>query len=696
MVKKFTLPEFGYEVQIGKFAAQADGAVWLQRGGTVVLSTACQAPQRDFPGFLPLSVDYRESFSAAGKIPGGYFKREGKYSDKEVLTSRLIDRALRPLFPDHFFNQIQVLTTVYSVDRDHSPNTMSLLSSSLALCLSQIPFFGPVGVVEIVRVDGNWIFNPSYPEMQASPVRLVIAGTVDGICMLEGSADGIVEHELLELLKQAHVKIKTQISWQEEICREMGIQKTPFQDATFDWATWGKRATEFYTNDKLTSVCVADKKTRSEVESKFATDFLALYQAEIAEITFGKEKALYALDHTFKALFTDFTMKRGKRVDGRDFNTVRNVSVETALLPFVHGSALFQRGETQALVSTTLGGGQDEQRIEDLMAGDTTRRFLLHYNFPPFSVGEVKPMRGPGRREVGHGALAASAVASVLPTKEQFPYTIRVIADILESSGSSSMATVCGTIMSLMDAGVPIQQMVSGVAMGLFKSTDGKFQVITDLSGFEDEFGWMDFKVAGTDAGITAIQMDIKNKGGLPWEVFEAALEQAKHGRAEIMAKMRTVLSKPKAELSSLVPKIISFKINTNKIGAVIGTGGKIIREIIEKTGTTIDIADDGTVNIFGHPGELLDMAVNWVKTLAGNIEEGAVYIGKVRRHAEFGMFVELVPGQDGLLHISAIPKAEQRDLETHYPLNSDLPVEVVAYDATTGRIRLKIAPKQD
>ena len=690
MVRKFVLPEFGYEVQIGKVAAQADGAVWMQCGGTVILSAACQAQQEDFPGFLPLSVEYREMFSAAGKIPGGYFKREGKYTDKEVLTARLIDRALRPLFPDHFFNKVQIMTTVYSTDRLNMPNTMSLVSSSLALALSPIPFLGPVGVVEVARVDGEWIFNPTYPQTQASALRMVVAGTVEGICMLEGSADGIAEHELLELFKVCHEKVKRIIAWQEEICRELGVQKALYVDKSFDWSTWEQRAVAAFDDAKLAALCTDDKKQRSTVLEQYQTDFLTKYAAELTDDT-AKQKAAYAFDGQFKHLLTDFTMKRGKRVDGRAFEQVRPVSVEVGLLPFVHGSALFQRGETQALASTTLGGGQDEQRIEELMGEETHRRFMLQYNFPPFSVGEVKPMRGPSRRDVGHGSLASSALTCVLPSKEQFPYSLRVTVDILESSGSSSMATVCGSVMSLMDAGVPISQMVSGVAMGLFKSTTGEFQVITDLSGFEDEFGWMDFKVAGTDGGITAIHMDIKNKGGLPWTVFEAALRQAKVARAEIMAKMRTVMTQPRSEVSSLVPKIISFKIPTNKIGAVIGTGGKTIREIIEQTGTTIDIEDDGSVNIFGQPGEKMDQAVNWVKTLAGNIEEGAIYPGKVRRHAEFGMFIELVPGQDGLLHISAIPKANQRDMDKIYPLNSDLLVQVAAYDPTTGRIKLKI-----
>ncbi len=691
-VKKFTLPEFGYEVEIGKFAAQADGAVWLKQGGTVVLTTVVESEMEDFLGFFPLSVDYREMFSAAGKIPGGYFKREGRYSDKEVLTSRLIDRALRPLFPANFFNQVQVLNTVYSVDKEHMPNTVSLMSASLALMMSKIPFLGPVGVVEIAKINDEWVFSPSYAQAAESKTRIVVAGTKEGVCMLEGSSDGISEADFLNLLQTAHEKIKIQIKWQEDICKELNINKPEFKDEKFDWNLWESNALNFLTESKLEEVCTKDKQKRNTIIKNFKQEFLDAHKDQILSEELSSKKVLYAFDNKFKSLLTDFVLKREKRVDGRDFDKVRDISVETCLLPFTHGSALFKRGDTQALVSTTLGGGQDEQRFEQLVGDETTSRFLLHYTFPPFSVGEVKPMRGPGRREVGHGSLAASALESILPDKDNFPYTIRVTSDILESCGSSSMATVCGSTMALMDAGVPIKEMVSGVAMGLFKGSDNNFQVISDLNGFEDAFGWMDFKVAGTDNGITAIQMDIKNKGGLPWEVFEKALKQAKESRNIIMKEMRSVMTEPKKELSDLVPKNEVFKISSNKIGAVIGSGGKTIREIIEKTDTSIDIEDDGTVKIFGTPGAGLEKAVGWVKTLAGQIKDGERYDGKIRRHTDFGMFVQLVPGQDALIHISAIPKHQQTDMNKIYPLNSILPVEVAAYDQATGRIRLKIA----
>lgn len=693
--KKVSLPEFGYEVQLGRYAKQADAAVWIQHGGTVVLSTVVTAPSHDeFPGFLPLSVDYREMFAAAGKIPGGYFKREGKMTDKEVLTSRLVDRALRPLFPDKFFQQIQVLSTVYSVDKEHKPDILSLVSCSLALTLSKIPFFGPVGAVEIGFIDGEWVVNPTYLQMQKSLSRLVVAGTEEGVCMLEGCTNSISESQLLDVLDLAHGKIKTLINWQLQIAKELGQEKMALPDV-FEWQLWEDLAKDFLTHARLKSICnIAKKEQRSEAIKNLFEEFIQLHKLQIGEDAVVTKKVYYALDTQFKSSFTDFVLLEQRRIDGRKFDEIRDISSEVGILPFTHGSAVFTRGETQALVSTTLGTGQDVQRIEGIMGETVDRKFMLHYNFPPFSTGEVKPMRGTGRREVGHGALAASAIEPVLPSSADFPYTIRIVSDILESNGSSSMATVCGATLALMDAGVPIKHIVSGIAMGLLKGSDNKFQALSDISGFEDNFGWMDFKVAGTETGITAIQLDIKNKGGLPRAIFEIALEQARVGRKHIMDKMRETIQAPRASLSELVPQMISFKIDQEKIGAVIGAGGKIIREIIDKTGVTIDIEDDGTVNIFGSPGEKTERAISWVKTLAGRIEVGSVYNGTVRRITEFGIFVELVPGLDGLLHISNIAREQQKDIANLYPVDSALEVTVMNYDSATGRIKLAFAKK--
>jgi polyribonucleotide nucleotidyltransferase len=690
MVKKFRLADFGYEVQLGKYARQADGAVWFQQGGTVVLATVVSAPSSEFPGFLPLTVDYREQFAAAGKIPGGYYKREGKFTDKEILTGRLIDRAIRPLFPERYFNQLQVLVTVYSVDKEHTPQVISLIATSLAISISKIPFLGPVGAVEIARVNGEWIFNPTYSQTKESDVTIVVAGTAEGICMVEGCTNEISEEQFIDVLFRAHEKIKQIVAWQEEIVRDLTVVKESV-DETEQWDIWTTKVKNYLTNDLVKTLFVADKVERNKVFAQLQDKFLEEHKQEAEEQGVNTTFLNYIYDAVLKDKITELVFVLGKRIDCRSFDQVRPISVEVGLLPFTHGSALFNRGRTQALVSITMGGGQDEQKVEDLMGNTIEKSFMLHYNFPPFSAGEVRPMRGPGRREVGHGYLAASALNHVLPTKEQFPYTIRVVADILESDGSTSMATVCGSTMALMNAGVPIAKMVSGVAMGLLGTPQGNFQALTDINGNEDAYGLMDFKVAGTANGITAIQMDIKYKGGLSRAVFQAALEQAKRGRLHILHEMQKVMSAPNPTLSELVPKIVTFKVPTDKIGAIIGTGGKIIRDIIEKTKTAIDIEGDGTVKIYGHPDAHIDMAVNWIKLLGGLVERGTIYKGKVKRIADFGIFVELVPGQDGLVHISTIPRAKQAHLAQEYPIDSDVVVEVMDYDPLTGRIRLKI-----
>jgi polyribonucleotide nucleotidyltransferase len=687
MKKTLRLPNFECEVELGKFAQQADGSAWVKQGGTVVLATVVSAAVKDFPGFLPLTVDYREQFAAAGKIPGGYYKREGKYTDKEVLTARLIDRTIRPLFPATYFNQMQALATVYSVDKQHQPHILALLGTSLALTISKIPFMGPVGVVEVARVAGEWIYFPTYQQAQASDVRLIIAGTKEGLCMVEGGMAEVQESDLIDVFFKAHDFIKQQVAWQEEIAQEYSVAKEPIAQF-INWDEWNEKVTTFLTQERVATTFKEDKVERVKAREAITTEFKELYKADI-ELQ-GVEESIveYVFDARLKEKLTDLIMATKKRIDGRSFAQVRSIQTEVGLLPFNHGSALFKRGRTQALASVTLGGGQDEQKVEDLMGATVEKTFMLHYNFPPFSVGEVRAMRGPGRREVGHGHLAASALEFILPDREKFPYTTRIVCDILESDGSSSMATTCSAVMALMNAGVPIKKMVSGVAMGLLES-QGQFQALTDINGIEDEFGLMDFKVTGTSEGVTAIQMDIKYKGGLKRSVFEAALAQAKEGRLHILKEMQKVMTEPSKELSSLVPQFTSFKVPVDKIGAIIGSGGKVIKEIIAKTETTIDIDDDGTVHIFGQPGPNLDKAVMWVKTLGGIIDRGAIYNGIIRRITDFGLFVELVPGQDGLVHISQIPREQQRDIAKLYPVGSELPVEVAEYDAVTGRIRL-------
>lgn len=690
MVKKFRLDEFGYEVVLNKYAQQADGAVWFQQGGTVVLATVVSAPSPEFPGFLPLTIDYREQFAAAGKIPGGYFKREGKFTDKEVLTGRLIDRAIRPLFPENYFHQIQGLATVYSVDKEHSPHISALIGMSLALTISKIPFMGPVGAIEVARVNGEWIFNPTYSQSIASDVKIIIAGTAEGICMVEGSTSEISEEQFVDILFRAHDKIKKQVVWQEEIAREVSVPKEAIEDMA-QWNTWREKIKSFLTRDKISAIFMTDKIKRDETLEKLHEEMKKHFETVATEEKMSMAVIDYIYDSVLKEKITAQIFETGKRIDERGFDQVRKIAVEVGLLPFTHGSALFTRGRTQVLASVTMGGGQDEQKVEDLMGNTIEKSFMLHYNFPPFSAGDVRPMRGPGRREVGHGYLAASALHFVLPNKEQFPYTVRVVADVLESDGSTSMGTVCSSVMALMNAGVPIKKMVSGIAMGLLGSPTGTFQALTDISGTEDAYGLMDFKVAGTADGITAIQMDIKYKGGLSRAIFEKALEQAKRGRLHILGEMQKVMTAPNPTLSDLVPKIVTLKVETDKIGAIIGTGGKVIREIIEKTGTMIDIEGDGLVKIFGGPEAKIDEAVNWVKLLGGLIDNGSIYRGKIRRIADFGIFVELVPGQDGLVHISMIPREKQRNLSQEYPIDSDVMVEVVDYDPVTGRIRLRM-----
>lgn len=689
MVKKFQLEEFGYEVEVGKVAKQADGAAWFKCGGTVVLVTATSEETEEFPGFLPLSIDYREQLSAAGKIPGGYFRREGKSTEQEVLTGRLIDRSLRPLFPENYFEQVQILATVYSVDKEHTPSAMALTASSVALCISSIPFIEPVGAVEVGRVNGKWIINPTYQETKESDVRLLIAGTQDGICMVEGSANELLEKEFVDILFKAHESIQKIVAWQKTIQQEVGKPKTALENP-YGWNQWSERIRTYLTDEHIRDLYIEKKAERNEYLNKIRGDFIAKTAEEIKDEV--PEKIVnYIFDEVLQERISDRIVELKKRVDGRGYEDIRQVTVEVGLLPFTHGSCLFTRGETQALVTATLGSGQDEQRFESLMEPEeVTSSFMLHYNFPPFSVGEVRPMRGPGRREIGHGYLAGSSFRFLLPNKEHFPYTIRLVSDILESNGSSSMATVCGSTMALMQAGVPLKEMVSGIAMGLLKSEKHGFAVLSDISGFEDAFGLMDFKVVGTQNGITAIQMDIKHRGGLSRDIFDVALDQARRGRLVIMEKMKAVMSKSNP-LSDLVPKVVTVQINTDKIGAVIGGGGKTIREIIEKTKTQIDIAPDGLVKIFAGPEANIDLAVRWVKTLAGQLEVGSYYDGIVRKIADFGIFVELVPGLDGLVHVSNIPRDQQRTFARVYKPNDKVRVKVLDYDESSGRISLRI-----
>ena len=692
MQKIFRLPEQGLEVEVGKYARQADGSVWIKSGNTVILATAVAAKgSGKFLGFFPLTVEYRERPSAAGRIPGGYFKREGKLSENEVLTSRLIDRPIRPLFPSTYIQEVQLLSTVYSSDGKFPASVLAIIGSSLALTISPIPFLGPVGAVQVGKVQGKWKINPSYEDMIESGTDIMIAGTKAGICMVEGHCENILEKDLVDLFFLAHEEIKKQIIWQEHIQQELGIKKEEVK-SDIDWAHWKKRIADVLPADFNEQFFAATKLERSEGLESLKKSIIQNFATDIKEEKVSESVLNFLLDYIVKDMLPDVLVKKQARVDGRKFTDVRPIYTEVSTLPCVHGSAMFQRGETQVIASLTLGTGQDAQKIETLMGGSVERTFMLHYNFLPFATGEVKPLRGAGRREIGHGYLAERSFTCILPSQEKFPYVVRSVADVLESNGSSSMATVCATTMAMMDAGIPIKDMVGGVAMGLVRDSSGKFHVLTDILGMEDAFGLMDFKVVGTETGIVAFQLDIKDKIGFTRDLFEQALEQARHARLFILGEMKKVMGAPRGQVSDLAPRVFSLKVATDKIGAIIGPAGKNIREIIAKTNTQIDIEDDGTVKIYAKNQDDAAQAESWIRTLSGDIKSGTEFQGIVRRIAEFGLIVELVAGKEGMVHISTIAREKQRDLEQNLRIGDKLVVVVTAVDRETGRIRL-VAP---
>ncbi len=692
MHKVFGLPEQGLSIEIGKYARQADGAVWIKAGNSIVLATAVASKQaREFPGFFPLTVEYRERTSAAGKIPGGYIKREGKLSDLEVLTSRIIDRPIRPLFPHNYFCEVQILATVYSSDGKYPTSILGLLGSSLALTLSPIPFLGPVGAVQAGHINGKWVFNPTYEELSQSDAEITIAGTKAGICMVEGHCNNASEKELADLFASAHDIIKKQVDWQLEIQKELNIKKTEAVDVV-DWDLWKKRIADILPADFVEQVFAATKVERSEGVDAIKQSIIDKLADVIEAEKVSNSVISYIFDSIIKEKLPDYIIQKQTRVDGRRFDEIRKIFAEVSPLPCVHGSAVFQRGETQAMASLTLGTGQDAQRVETLLGGERERSFMLHYNFPPFATGEVKPIRGASRRDIGHGYLAESTFRNVLPSQDKFPYVIRSVVDILESNGSSSMATVCATALALMDAGVPIKDVVGGIAMGLMRDASGKLHILTDILGMEDAYGLMDFKVAGTETGIMSFQLDIKDKVGLPHDLFTEALERARKARLHIIAEMKKALAAPRPQLSELAPRVSMIKVPTDKIGMIIGPSGKNIREIVAQTGAQIDIEDDGTVKIYAKSKEAALAAESWIKTISGDIEIGSAFNGIIRRIAEFGLIVELVAGREGMVHISTISRTKQRDLPQLYKVGDKLTVKVMAVDHETGRIRL-IAP---
>lgn len=695
--KKFSMPEFGLEVEIGKFARQAHGSAWIKHNNTIVLSTAVASEPKDFMGFFPLTVEYRERTSAAGKIPGGYMKREGKLSDAEVLTSRIIDRPIRPLFPSNYFNEVQLISTVYSSDGGFPTPVLATLGTSLALTISKIPFLGPIGAVSISLVDGTWKFNASFDEEKKSDTTFIVSGTKAGICMVEGYCNNLAEEKLIDLLFQAHEIIKKQIDWQLSIKDALAIEPVAVSEKALNIDELEQKISKLVPLESLEVMFEDSKIDRTAAFEKIKEMVHENFATEIEAGEISKSVVNYCFDSIVKTKLPDLIAKKQFRTDGRKLDVVRQINSEVGLLPCVHGSSLFTRGETQALASITLGTSQDAQKVDSLHAETEERSFMLHYNFPPFSTGEVRPMRGVGRREIGHGFLAEKSFFNVLPNQEVFPYTIRSVVDVLESNGSSSMATVCSTTLALMDAGVPIKEMVAGIAMGLIKDSSGNYHILTDILGSEDALGLMDFKVTGTDNGIMAFQLDIKDKVGLSKDLFVKALKQAKEARLHILGEMRKVLTQPRPEISKLAPRVISFKIPQDKIGTIIGPGGKMIKEITAQTETQIAIEDDGTVKVYSKDSEAAKKAETWIRMLTGNIEVGSQFNGIVKKIAEFGLFVELVPGKEGLVHVSTISKEIQRTLATSFKPGDKLVVKVMAVDADTGKIRL-VAPelKQD
>lgn len=669
-------------LETGRIARQADGAVLIRLGDTIVLVTAvAEKEPREGVDFLPLTVDYRENNYAAGRIPGNYYRREGRPTEKEVLTSRLIDRPLRPLFPEGYRCETQIIALVVSADTDYDPDILGITGASAALYFSDIPFFEPVGGVRVGLIENRYVLNPTYEQTRQSRLNLVVAGTEDAIVMVECGAKEVPEEVIVEALVFAHSEIKKLCAWQKALGEKLGVRKRDVTPPALDEevvraveATWGAELRQ-----------ALDVTNKTKRESQEALDQLRqrLLEATPEE---QREMAARAFEFLRERFFREDILIHRRRPDGRRFTEIRPIECEVGLLPRTHGSALFTRGETQALVTTTLGTREDIQYLDSLEFGEIERRFMLNYNFPPFCVGEVARLGAPSRREIGHGALAHRALEPVLPSEDAWPYIIRVVSEITESNGSSSMATVCGGSLSLMDAGVPIKAHVAGIAMGLVMEDD-KYAILTDIAGAEDHYGDMDFKVAGTREGITALQMDIKIKG-VDAEILSQALEQAREARMVILDKMEQTIAQPRPDISPYAPRIFTMQIPPEKVRDVIGPGGKVIRSIVDKTGCKIDILDDGRVHIASMNKEAADQAMQLIRELTMEIEVGKTYVGRVSRLTEFGAFVEIVPGTEALLHISEVAPHRVRDIREVLKEGDVIKVKCIANDGM-GRIRL-------
>ena len=663
-------------------AKQADAAVTVTYGETVVLVTATAARKpREGMTFLPLTVDYRENTYAAGKIPGGFFKREGRPTEKETLTSRLIDRPIRPLFPDGWNFETQVIAWVISSDQANDSDVLALTGASASLYLSDIPWTSPLAAVRVGLMDDKYVINPTFQQLKDSRLNLLVAGSKDAVVMVEAGSLEISEEETIEAIYTGHNEICRILEVIEEFRVEAGKEKREFQARTYP-EELSTRMDGLAKSRLKEAMTLPDKLDSYRQVSTVIDETLQEVPEDDAEARPLAKEYLYELQGT---IMREEIFGSGKRLDGRGFKDIRAIDCEVGLLPRTHGSSLFTRGETQALVTTTLGTKEDVQRL-DWLEGDFERRFMLHYNFPPFSVGEVRFLRGPGRREIGHGSLAQRALEPMIPTKDEFPYTIRVVSDILESNGSSSMASICGGALSMMDAGVPLHKPVAGVAMGLVMDGE-RYEVLSDIAGAEDHHGDMDFKVAGTRDGITALQMDIKI-AGVSREVMQTALSQALEGRLFILDKMAEALETPREEISSYAPRIISITINKDKIREVIGPGGKMIRSIVERTGCKVDIEDDGTVNIASSDEAAAARAMEIIKEITAEAELGKTYLGKVVRLTNFGAFVEIMPNMDGLLHISEVAHYRVNDIQDEMSEGDEVMVKVIEIDGQ-GRVRL-------
>ena len=669
---------------IDRMATQADGNVLVQHGDTIVLVTAvADKKPKEGISFLPLTVDYRENTYAAGKIPGGFFKREGRPNEKETLTSRLIDRPLRPLFPEGWNFETQVIALVLSADQENDPDVLAVTGASFALTLSNIPFSTPIAAVRVGLVDGTHIVNPTYAQLDKSQLDLVVAGTESVVVMVEAGAREISDQEMLEAIAFGHAEIKKIIAFQKEMISERGAEKRIFEQKPIPQDLLDKMNEK---REELKSAMQIRKKLESykKVDEIFA-EFTANVPKEDPERLALASKAFLEMQNE---ILKEEIITNGRRLDGRGFEEIRQIRCEVGFLPRTHGSALFTRGETQALVTATLGTSADAQTL-DWLEGEEEKRFMLHYNFPPFSVGEVRFLRGPGRREIGHGALAEKALLPVIPGDTEFPYTIRLVSDILESNGSSSMASICGGSLTLMDGGIPVKAAVAGIAMGLIKDSS-RFVILSDIAGAEDHHGDMDFKVAGTEKGITVLQLDIKIEG-VTEEILRHALEQARKGLLFILDTMNKTIREPRKNISSFAPRIFTIMIPKHKIGEVIGPGGKMIRSIIERTGAKIEINDDGKVDIASVDETSALKAIDLIKEITAEAELGKIYVGKIRRVVNFGAFVEILPGVEGLLHISEVADYRVHDINQELHEGDELLVKVIDID---GQDRIKLSRK--